>query len=147
MRQAGRIAGLIVIGLAVGCATRVSVMETHREDVSAQSRVLAIAARNLEETVLRQRADASQEEAARAVAKFHNEAEEFARAASRWISNDNVNTRYERLIDAWVKVKKTYSNLKPDSLVQDAYRRTADEWERLARASGYANKAYERKME
>ena len=147
MRQVGVVTGLVGIVLAAGCATNVSVMETHREDMSAQSRVLAIAARNFEETVLRQRADVSQEDGARAVAKFHYEAEEFAGAAARWLSDDNVNTRYERLIEAWVKVKKTFPNMKADSLAQDAYQRVAYEWERLARVSGYAGKTYQRKVE
>ena len=147
MRQIGVVAGLVGIVLATGCATHVSVMQTHREDLSAQSKVLAIEARNLDETVLRQRADASQEEGARAVAGFHNEAEEFSGAAARWLSDDNVNTRYERLIDAWVKVKKTFPNMKADSLAQDAYQRVAHEWERLARVSGYAGQAYQRKVE
>jgi hypothetical protein len=148
MKQVGLAAGLIGIVLAMmGCATRVSVMQTHREDVSAQSRVLAIAARNLEETVLRQRADVSQKDGTSAVADFHNEAEEFAGAAARWMSDDNVNTRYERLIEAWVKVEKTFPNMKADSLAQDAYQRVAYEWERLARVSGYTGREYQRKTE
>ena len=147
MRWIGIVAGLIGTMLAAGCATHVSVMQLHREDLSAQSKVLAIEARNFEETVLRQRADASQEEGARAVAEFHNEAEEFAGAAARWLSDDNVNTRYERLIEAWVKVKKTFPNMKADSLAQEAYKRVAHEWERLARVSGYAGKEYQRKVE
>ena len=147
MRWIGIVAGLIGTMLAAGCATHVSVMQTHREDLSAQSKVLAIAARNLEETILRQRTDASQEEGARAVAAFHNEAEEFARTAAQWLSDDNVNMRYERLIDAWVKAKKTFPNMKADSLAQDAYQRVAHEWERLARVSGYAGSAYQRKVE
>jgi hypothetical protein len=58
-----------------------------------------------------------------------------------------VNTRYERLIDAWVKVEKTFPDMKADSLTQDAYKRVAYEWERLARVSGYAGKEYQRKVE
>ena len=140
-------AGLVGVVFAAGCATRVMVMQTHREDVSAQSRVLAIAARNLEETASRQYADASREEMVRAVAAFHYEAEEFAGAAARWLSDDNVNTRYEHLIEAWVKVEKTFPNMKADSLAQDAYQRVAHEWERLARVSGYAGRAYQQKIE
>lgn len=147
MRQIGIVAGLVGIMLVAGCATRVSVMQTHREDMSAQSRVLAITARNLEDSALRQRVDVSQETGARAVAEFHNEAEEFAGATARWLSDDNVNTRYERLIDAWVKVEKTFPDMKADSLTQDAYKRVAYEWERLARVSGYAGKEYQRKVE
>ncbi|MGD0016416.1 MAG: hypothetical protein ABSC38_02710 [Verrucomicrobiia bacterium] len=147
MRQIGIVAGLIGTMLATGCATHVSVLELHREDLSAQSKVLAIEARNLEEMVLRQRTDASQEEGARALAVFRNEAEEFARTAAQWLSDDDVNTRYERLIEAWVKVKKTFPNMKADSLAQDVYQRVAHEWERLARVSGYAGSAYQRKIE
>ena len=137
---------VMVTTLITGCATRVSVATTHREDVSAQARVLAIEARNFEAAAQRQRSDTAQVEAARAVASFHAETEEFARAANRWVSDDNVNTRYERLIDAWVKVQKSLPDLKADDLTQESYQRVAHEWEQLARATGYANKPYEQKV-
>ena len=141
---------LLAVGtlvLAVGCATRVSVMSTHRESVSSQAKVLAIAARNLEDSISRNRAGAEQEDAARAVQVFHAEAEEFARAAGRWLSEDNVNDRYEKLIEAWVKVKHTFADLKPDRLTQDAYGRAQREWDKLARTTGYAGRTYEQQIE
>ena len=46
-----------------------------------------------------------------------------------------------------MKVKQTFPNLNADKLAQDAYIRVQHEWAQLARASGYANRAYERKVE
>jgi hypothetical protein len=65
----------------------------------------------------------------------------------RWVPDDNVNMRYERLIGAWVKVAKTFPDMKTDSLAQDAHQRVAYKWERLARASGYAGKKHQQKVE
>lgn len=138
--------GCVVVLIACG-TTHVNVSQVHREDMSAQTRVLAVAARNFEDSVHRNRTEGAEEEAARAVVTFHAETEEFARAAARWMSDDNVNTRYEAMIDAWVKVKQTFPNLKADSLTQDAYRRVTEEWEKLARVSGYAGRKYEKKGE
>jgi hypothetical protein len=135
-----------VVLIACG-TTHVNVMQVHREDMSAQSRVLAVAARNFEDSVHRHRAEPSEEDAARAIVNFHTETEEFARAAARWLSDDNVNTRFEAMISAWVKVKQTFPNLKADSLTQDAYRRVTDEWEKMERVSGYAGRNYEKKIE
>jgi hypothetical protein len=145
LRTAGVVAALAVTMLA--CAMHVNITPTHREDVNSQSRVLAIAARNLEDAVRGHSASPSEEEAAQAVAKFHTESEEFARAAGRWISDDNVNDRYERFIEAWVKMKQTFPNLKADSLTEESYQRVVQEWEKLARVSGYAGKKYEQKIE
>jgi hypothetical protein len=134
---------ILLAGFAFGCSTHVGIATTHREDVSAQSRVMAIAARNLDDTARgRARADTAQ-----VVAKFHNESEEFARASARWVSDDNVNTRYERFIDTWVKVKQIAPALQADSVLNDSFRRVQYEWEKLARVTGYAGKKYEEKME
>jgi hypothetical protein len=51
------------------------------------------------------------------------------------------------LIEAYVKLKKNFSNLAADERTKDAYTRVQHEWEQLARASGYSNKAYQRKIE
>jgi uncharacterized protein (DUF1697 family) len=138
--------GCVVVLTACG-TTHVNVMQIHREDMSAQARVLAVAARNFEDSVHRNRAQSSEEEAARAVVDFHTETEEFARATARWISDENVNTRYEALIRTWVKVKQTFPNLHADALTQDAYRHATDEWEKMERVSGYAGRKYEKKVE
>jgi len=139
---------VVMIGwLVAGCATHVSVLPTHREDTSVQARPLAIAARNLEGTVHPAPDDAAQSEAARAVAAFNKEAQGFARASARWINEDYVDKQYEEMITAWVKVKKTFPNLKPDALAQDAYKRVEYEWEKLMRVTGYAGRAYQKKIE
>ena len=141
---------IVASALAVtmfACATHVNISPTHREDLNAQSRVLAIAARNLEDAVRGHSATPAEEEAAKAVANFHTESEDFARAAGRWLSDDNVNDRYERFIEAWVKMKQTFPNLKADALTQESYQRVVQEWEKLARVSGYAGKKYEQKIE
>ena len=140
-------AGLWILAFAAGCATHVSVMSTHREDVGSQARVLAIAARNLEESIPRQRSGADEEEAGRSVIAFHAETEEFARASARWLSEDNVDDRYETMIRAWVRMKHTFPNLKPDRLTQDSFDRVRHEWEALARKAGYAGGKYERELD
>jgi hypothetical protein len=145
LQTAAAPAALAVTMLA--CATHVNITPTHREDVNSQARVLAIAARNLEDAVRGHSTSPSEEEAAQAVVNFHTESEEFARAASRWISDDNVNDRYERLIEAWVKMRQTFPNLNADALTQESYQHVEQEWEKLARVSGYAGKKYEQKIE
>ncbi len=134
---------VVLAGWLAGCATHVNVAPTHREDVSAQSRVLAIAARNLDDTA-RGRADA---DSARAASEFHNETEQFARAAARWVSDDDVNSRYERLIQAWVKVKQVAAALQADAVLKQSWVRVQYEWDKLARVSGYAGRKYEQKIE
>ena len=51
------------------------------------------------------------------------------------------------LIEAHVKLKHTFPTLNADKLTQDTYARVQYEYEKLARTSGYANKAYEKKVE
>jgi outer membrane murein-binding lipoprotein Lpp len=147
MRKLIELSVVLALMVTAGCATRVSVAPTHRENMAAQAKVLAITARNLEDSVHRHRAEAAEEEAARAVADFHAGAENFAGTTARWLSDDRVNSDYERLIDAWVKVKQTFPNLKSDNLTQDAYERVQHEWEKLARTSGYAGRKYQQKVE
>ena len=147
MSRSGPLTAVWMAVLMAGCATRVSVTPTHRENMTAQAKVLAIAARNLEDSVHRHRAERTEEEAARAVADFHAAAENFAGTTARWLSDERVNSDYERLIDAWVKVKETFPNLKSDNLTQDAYERVQHEWEKLARTSGFAGRKYQQKIE
>jgi hypothetical protein len=146
MKNRRVVATLLGMLFGAGCATHVSVMSVHREDLSGQSKVLAVAARNFEDAVHRNRTEGAEEEAARAIVDFHREAEEFARAASRWLSDDNVSDRYEALIATWVKVKQTYPNLKADKLTDEAYQRVQYEWEKTERASGYSGRKYEKKL-
>jgi outer membrane murein-binding lipoprotein Lpp len=131
-----------------GCAgPHVSFLPAHREDLSAQSRVLAVAARNLEDSVHRNRAEADQEEAAKAVAKFHAEAETFARVAGIWRDQSRVDKQFETLIEAWVLVQWTFPKLKPDGLPVEAYRTVEAEWEKTQRAGGYAGRSYQKHIE
>jgi hypothetical protein len=141
--------GVVLFGLVLGmaCATRVGIAETHREDINAQARVLAIAAANLEGAVRGRTAGANQDAAAQAVAKFHAEAEAFAGAAGSWHSTDAVNDSYERLIDAWVRVEKSFPDLKADGLLAESYARVQHEWEKMARVTGYAGKYYQKNLE
>jgi hypothetical protein len=147
MSKGNRLAAVLMLVAIVGCATRVSVTPTHRENMTAQAKVLAMATRNLEDSVHRQRAEPSEEAAARAVAQFHAETENFAGATARWLSDDNVDTDYEKLIEAWVRVKQTFPDLKADDLTREAYERVQSEWEKLARTSGYAGRKYQQKVE
>lgn len=145
-----RIMLMVTIGCTAalaGCATHVNVASTHREDVGTQARVLAIAARNLEDSLPRNRPEVAEQEAAEAVVKFHAETETYARAAARWMSDDNVNTRFEKMIEAWVLVKHTFPALKADPLLQKSYERVQHEWEKLGRATGYAGRKYENEVE
>jgi hypothetical protein len=135
-------AGIILLG--VGCGTHVYISETHREDIATRSRVMAIAAGNLDDNMRSHTATPAEQQTAEAAAKFHNAAENFARAGSRWVSTENVNDRYEQLIDTWVKLKESMSKLKLDSLTTEVWQRVVYEWDRLGRATGYSGTAYEK---
>jgi hypothetical protein len=108
--------------------------------------VLAITARDLEDIARQHHALGAEEDATRAIIDFHAQAENFAGTMVRW-DTDRVDSDYERLIEAWVKVKQTFPNLNADKLTQDAYGRVQYEWEKLARTSGYAGKKYQQKIE
>jgi hypothetical protein len=148
MRRFSRLAMTLILtlGAAVGCATHVAVTPTHHENMAAEAKVLAIAARDLEDVVRHQNAQGAAADATQAVIDFHAQAENFAGTTEQWQSDDRVSNDYERLIKAWVKVKQTFPNLNADKQTQDAYTRVQHEWEQLARTSGYANRAYEKKM-
>ena len=139
-------AGLALISV-IGCATHVAVTPTHRENMASQAKVLAIAARDLEDIVRQHRAEGAGEEAVRAVIGFHAQAENFAGTTVAWQSPDRVDSDYEQLIKAWVKVKQTFPNLKADKFTQDQYARVQQEWKKLDRTSGYAGRKYEQKSE
>lgn len=142
------LATILALASVVGCATHVAVTPTHRENMAAQAKVLAIAARDLEEDTARQHhAAGAEEQAADAVIKFHAQAENFAGTTVEWQSSDRVDSDFERLIEAWVKVKQTFPNLNSDKVTQDSYTRVQHEWEKLDRASGYSGRTYERKIE
>ncbi len=147
MKRIDRLAAVLAMAAMVGCATQVTVTPTHRENMAAQSRVLAIAARDLESIVREHHAEGAQEDAARAVIEFHAQAENFAGTVSSGHSDEKINTDYEHLIEAYVKLKHTFPNLNADKLTQESYERVQHEWEKLARTSGYANKAYQKKIE
>jgi len=138
--------GLLLTGL-VGCAAQVRISSGRREDISAQARVFTIATRNLEDATRGRGGSPDEQTAAQAIATLHKDAETFARGAARWLSDDEVNTRYEKLIADWVKVRQTYPALKADKLLADSYDRVVHEWERLARSAGYAGKPYEKSLE
>ena len=137
----------LALASTVGCATHVAVTPTHHENMAAQANVLAIAARDLEDIVRHQHAQGAAEDATRAAIDFHAQAENFAGTTEQWQSDDRVSNDYELLIKAWVKVKQMFPNLGADKLTQDAYTRVQHEWEQLGRASGYADRAYENKVE
>ena len=147
MNRFTKLAAAAALMATVGCATQVTVTPTHRENMASQSKVLAIAALNLEDAIHHRLLDTTEEDAAHAIVNFHGQAENFAGTVATGRSDDKVSSDYEHLIEAWVKVKQTYPNLKTDSLVQEAYTRVQHEWEALARTSGYANKRYEQKVE
>jgi hypothetical protein len=142
-----KLAAVLTLVSAIGCATHVAVTPTHRENMAAQAKVLAIAARDLEDVVRQHHATGAEEDATRAVIKFHSQAENFAGTTVAWQSPDRVDTDYERLIEAWVKVKQTFPNLNADKLTQDQFARVQHEWEKLDRASGYSARKYEQKIE
>ena len=142
------LAATLALASVVGCATHVAVTPTHRENMASQAKVLAIAARDLEEDTARQHhAEGAEGQAAQAVIDFHAQTENFAGTAEQWQSDDRVSSDYELLIKAWVKVKQTFPSLNADKLTQDAYDRVQHEWEKLERTSGYADRAYEKKIE
>jgi hypothetical protein len=147
MSKGSRLAAVLTLVVAIGCATRVTITPTHRENVTAQAKVLAMATRNLEDSVRGHRAEPPEEEAARSVVQFHAEAENFAGTTARWLSDDNVDADYEKLIEAWVRVKQTFPDLKADDLARKTYERVQSEWEKLARTTGYAGRKYQRKIE
>lgn len=139
-------AGLALMSVVIGCATHVAVTPTHRENMASQAKVLAIAARDFEDIVRQHHAEGAEEEAVQAVIGFHGQAENFAGTTVRWDA-DRVDSDYEQLIAAWVKVKQTFPNLKADRLTRDQYTRVQQEWEKLDRTSGYAGRKYEQKIE
>jgi len=142
------LAATLALASVVGCATHVAVTPTHRENMAAQAKVLAIAARDLEEDTGRQpHAEGAEGQAAQAVIDFHAQAENFAGTAEQWQSDDRVSNDYELLIKAWVKVKQTFPNLNSDKVTQDSYARVQYEWEKLDRTSGYSGRTYEQKIE
>jgi hypothetical protein len=147
MTGLSKLAVALALASVVGCATHVSVTPTHRENMAAQAKVLAIAARDFEDIVHQHHAEGVEEQAPRAVIDFHAQAENFAGTTVAWQDPDRVDLDYERLIDAWVKVKRTFPNLHPDKLTQDTYTRVQYEWEKLDRASGYSARTYEEKVE
>jgi len=147
MNRGNKLAAGLALMSVIGCATHVAVTPTHRENMAAQAKVLAIAARDLEDIVRQHHAEGAEEEAVRAVIGFHAQAENFAGTTVAWQSPDRVDSDYEQLITAWVKVKQTFPNLKADKLTQDQYARVQQEWEKLDRTSGYAGRKYEQKIE
>jgi len=147
MSRGSKLAAGLALMLVVGCATHVAVTPTHRENMASQSKVLAIAARDLEDIVRQHHAEGADEEAVRAVIDFHAQSENFAGTTVAWQSPDRVDSDYEHLISAWVKVKQTFPNMHPDKLTQDQYARVQQEWEKLDRTSGYAGRKYEQKVE
>jgi hypothetical protein len=147
MRKGSVLAAVLTLVLAIGCATRVAITPTHRENVTAQAKVLAMAARNLDDSVSRYRSEPAGETAVRAVAHFHAETENFAGTTARWLSDDQVDSDYEKLIEAWVRVKQTFPDLKADDITCETYERVQSEWEKLARTTGYAGRKYQRKIE
>ncbi|MGD1019501.1 MAG: hypothetical protein ABSA12_09300 [Verrucomicrobiia bacterium] len=147
MSRFSKLAVALALAAVVGCATHVAVTPTHHENMAAQAKVLAITARDLEDIVRHQQAQGAAEEATHAVIDFHAQTENFAGTAEEWQSDDRVSNDYELLIKAWVKVKQTFPNLNADKLTQDAYGRVQHEWEKLERTSGYADRAYEQKIE
>jgi hypothetical protein len=147
MNRFSRLAMAMALGTTLGCATQVTVTPTHRENMAAQSKVLAIAARDLETVTHQRHAAGAEEEAAQVVIEFHAQAENFAGTVGEGRSDDKINTEYEHLIEAYVKLTRTFPNLNADKLTTDAYTRVQYEYEKLARTSGYANKAYQKKVE
>ena len=119
----GKLVAVLTLMSPVGCATHVAVTPTHRENMAAQAKVLAIAARDLEDIVRQHHATGAEENAARAVIEFHAQAENFAGTTVAWQSPDRVDADYERLIEAWVKVKQTLPSLNADKLTQDQFAR------------------------
>jgi hypothetical protein len=147
MNRFSSLAAVLVLAAMVGCSTQVTVTPTHRENMAAQSKVLAIAAGDLESVEHQHDAEGGGDDAVRAIVGFHAQAENFAGTVSSGHSDEKINTEYEHLIEAYVKLKKTFPNLAADQRTKDAYTRVQHEWEQLARSSGYSNKAYQKKVE
>jgi hypothetical protein len=148
MSNSRNLATMLALVSVVGCATHVAITPTHRENMASQAKVLAIAARDLEEDTARQyHAEGAEEQAADAIIKFHAQAENFAGTTVEWQSSDRVDSDYERLIEAWVKVKQTFPNLNSDKVTQDSYTRVQEEFEKLDRTTGYSGRKYEQKIE
>lgn len=147
MKASYSVVGIILCCLAVGCATRVHVSQVHRENLSSASKVFAVAARDLSESLSRSRATEPEQRAAAAAAEFHSAAENLAGVAGIWRSDDHVDKALERLIENYVALKVAYARLTPDDLTRAAYQRMEAEWERLQRASGYAGRKYQKKIE
>ena len=147
MNRFSTLAAVLVSAAMVGCATQVTVTPTHRENMAAQSKVLASAAGELDRVQHQHDAEGGGNDAVRAIVEFHAQAENFAGTVGSGRSDEKINTEYEHLIEAYVKVKQTFRNLAADQPTKDAYARVQHEWEQLARASGYSNRAYQRKIE
>ena len=147
MNRFSTLAAVLASAAMVGCATQVTVTPTHRENMAAQSKVLASAAGERDRVQHQHDAEGGGSDAVRAIVEFHAQAENFAGTVGSGRSDEKINTEYEHLIEAYVKVKKTFPNLAADERTKDAYTRVQHEWEQLARASGYSNKAYQKKVE
>lgn len=77
------VTGMLTWAVASQAGTA-NVTETQKENLSAQARVLAIAAANLEHAVRGRALTDAEAPAAAAVAKFHSCAENMARVTERW---------------------------------------------------------------
>src|SRR5882724_2970601 len=118
MNGFSRLAAALALMAMVGCATQVTVTPTHRENMAAQAKVLAITARDLDSIVRQHHAEGAEEEAVRAVADFHTQAENFAGTVSAGRSDEKINTDYERLIEAYVRLEQTFPILHADRPTQ-----------------------------
>ena len=147
MKRFSMLAVAVALAAVIGCATQVTVTPTHRENMAAQAKVLAITARDLDHIVRQHLAAGPEEEAVQAVVDFHTQAENFAGTVSSGRSDEKINSDYERLIETYVKLKQTFPNLHSDKFTQEQYARVQYEYEKLARTSGYSNRAYQRKIE
>ena len=66
-----KLAAALAVVTTIGCATQVTVTPTHRENMAAQSKELAIAARELEGIMRGRNVEGGKEEAVQAVIDFH----------------------------------------------------------------------------
>src|SRR5467141_684356 len=98
MNALSRLAAVLALAAMVGCATQVTVTPTHRENMAAQAKVLAITARDLDHIVRQHLAEGPEEVAVQAVIDFHAQAETFAGTVSSGRSDEKINSEYERLI-------------------------------------------------
>jgi hypothetical protein len=147
MKRFSMLAAALALAAMIGCATQVTVTPTHRENMAAQSKVLASAAGDLERVEHQHDAEGGGNDAVRAIVGFHAQAENFAGTVGSGRSDEKINTEYEHQIESYVKLKKTFPNLSTDQPTKDAYTRVQYEWEQLARASGYSNRKYEKQIE